>query len=263
MNSVEFEVFEQSFLKYSKLWQGVECSNDQDIIDFGKSLRGNIVINHGPEMVYLLEYQRQKYLFFSSNISDILGITLESIKSDGIKAILNLFHPDDLRAHLSFTLPKFSEFISKVPDHELQHTKFAYNYRLQQADGSYLKFLQQFIVLKKDNSGNPIYEYGTISDITHISTENKIFFRVTSFHEGKGYTNKLEAFYPGKSIAILSKRELEIVSLMRSGLDSKQIAARLNISVETVYTHKKNMYSKTFTQGQLELIEFVRKNGLL
>ena len=50
---------------------------------------------------------------------------------------------------------------------------------------------------------------------------------------------------------------------MRSGLDSKQIASRLNISVETVYTHKKNMYAKTFTQGQLELIEFVRENGLL
>ena len=263
MNSAELNIFEESFLKYSKLWQGIECSNDQDMLDFANSLRGNIVINHGPEMVYLLEYQKQRYLFFSSNIIHILGVTHESLKREGIKTIFSLFHPYDLNSHINFTLPRFSDCIKNISDEELMNTKFAFNYRLKQPDGNYLKFLQQFMVLKKDEKGIPIYEYGTISDISHISTENRIFFRVTSFIEGKGYANKLEAFYPGRDQSVLSQRELEIVSLMRSGLDSKQIASRLNISVETVYKHKKNMYSKTMTQGQLELMDFVRRNCLL
>jgi DNA-binding CsgD family transcriptional regulator len=263
MNSTDLAVFEQSFLKYSALWRGIECSNDQEILEFARSLRGNMLINHGPEMVYLLEYQKQRYLYFSSNISSILGITIDSIKIRGIKAILSLFHPNDLRSHLSFTLPRFSKYIINVAGHELMNTKFAFNYRLQRSDGKYLHFLQQFIVLKKDENGIPIYEYGTISDISHITTENRIFFRVTSFTEGKGYTNKLEAIYPGQSQAILSQRELEIVALMKSGLNSKEIASKLNISSETVRTHKKNMYSKTLTRGQLELIEFVREKGLL
>ena len=133
MNSTDLNIFEESFLRYSKLWQGIECSNDQDILDFANSLQGNIVINHGPEMVYLLEYQKQRYLFFSSNISNILGVPFKSVKSDGIKTILSLFHPFDLNSHLSFILPRFSEYIKNLSDDELMNTKFAFNYRLQQA----------------------------------------------------------------------------------------------------------------------------------
>jgi DNA-binding CsgD family transcriptional regulator len=263
MNSSDLSIFEQSFISYLKLWQGIECSTDQEVLDFAKSLRGNKVIGIGPEMVYLLEYQKQKYLYFSSNIHNNLAITQEYLKKEGIKAILARFHPDDLEIHLSFTLPKFRAYIKDVPGHELPNTKFAFNYRLQQPDGQYLQFLQQFIVLKKDCNGVPIYEYGTISDISHVKTDNRIFFRVTLFKEGQGFINRLEAHYPFKSQAILSKRELEIVSLMRSGRDSKQIASTLNISIETVQTHKRNMYAKTSTQGQFELVEYARKNGLL
>lgn len=43
---------------------------------------------------------------------------------------------------------------------------------------------------------------------------------------------------------ILSDREVEVMALIVSGLINKEIAARLNISIATVITHRKNIMDK-------------------
>jgi hypothetical protein len=68
MNSTELEVFEQSFLKYSRLWNGKECSHDQGVLDFANSLRANMLINYHAEFVYLPEYQKKINLFLAHKL---------------------------------------------------------------------------------------------------------------------------------------------------------------------------------------------------
>ncbi len=53
--------------------------------------------------------------------------------------------------------------------------------------------------------------------------------------------------------AHLTVRELEVGRLMLSGCSSKEIARKLEISVETVKVHKKHMYSKLGIKSQSEL----------
>lgn len=51
----------------------------------------------------------------------------------------------------------------------------------------------------------------------------------------------------------LTSREVEIGQLMLSGFSSKNIAAKLQISVETVRAHKKHIYAKLEINSQSEL----------
>ena len=60
----------------------------------------------------------------------------------------------------------------------------------------------------------------------------------------------------------LSPRELEIIVLMKQGLATPKIAERLFISVETVKTHRKNIYYKLAINNVAELIQFATEHGL-
>jgi DNA-binding NarL/FixJ family response regulator len=50
----------------------------------------------------------------------------------------------------------------------------------------------------------------------------------------------------------LSKRETEILELLCKGLANKEIADRLNISVETVRVHLKHVYEKLHVRSRTE-----------
>jgi len=67
----------------------------------------------------------------------------------------------------------------------------------------------------------------------------------------------IEHFNPGKkkeSISPLSAKEKEIVVGLVDGLSYKLIADRMNISIETVRFHIKNIYRKLHVHGKAEVI---------
>ncbi|MCW3127802.1 MAG: DNA-binding response regulator [Bacteroidetes bacterium] len=59
---------------------------------------------------------------------------------------------------------------------------------------------------------------------------------------------------------ILTQRETEILILIAQGLGSKQIAAQLEISENTVANHRKNMLSKAQASSSAELIYLYNNN---
>lgn len=59
----------------------------------------------------------------------------------------------------------------------------------------------------------------------------------------------------------LTEREKEIASLVSEGLSSKQIAGRLNISMETVKTHRRRMLQKNNLNSFPQLVFRMRNLG--
>lgn len=62
--------------------------------------------------------------------------------------------------------------------------------------------------------------------------------------------------------SVLSKRELEIIKLIASGLSSKEIAQKIFMSVATVNTHRHNITRKT-GMSTPEVIIDLQNRGLL
>lgn len=60
-----------------------------------------------------------------------------------------------------------------------------------------------------------------------------------------------------------TRRELDVLRLMAEGKTNKQIGEALFVSLHTVETHIKNMYSKCDASNKVELIRFAQKTGVL
>jgi len=59
---------------------------------------------------------------------------------------------------------------------------------------------------------------------------------------------------PGEDIARLSDRELHVFELIGAGVPTREIAARLGISIKTAETHRENIKHKLDLQSGAELI---------
>lgn len=66
-----------------------------------------------------------------------------------------------------------------------------------------------------------------------------------------------------KSTLLLSKRELEIMYLIAQGLESKQIASLLYVSVHTVETHRRNIIKRVGAKNIIEVTVKLIKLGLI
>jgi DNA-binding NarL/FixJ family response regulator len=64
-------------------------------------------------------------------------------------------------------------------------------------------------------------------------------------------------------LALLTEREREVLRLVAEGLSSKEIGARLDISVRTVETHRSNLMRKLELNSVARLTQFAIRAGLL
>jgi DNA-binding NarL/FixJ family response regulator len=61
----------------------------------------------------------------------------------------------------------------------------------------------------------------------------------------------------------LTEREIQVLRLVAEGLNSREIAERLNISVKTVDTHRANIMEKLQVHNTAELIKVAIQKGLV
>lgn len=57
-------------------------------------------------------------------------------------------------------------------------------------------------------------------------------------------------------VSSLSDRELEVVNLIGNGLLTREIAARLHVSVKTIETHRAHIKTKVHVQNATQLVQF-------
>ena len=80
-----------------------------------------------------------------------------------------------------------------------------------------------------------------------------------SFEAGKIYKTTLEK---NSHLTVLTKREKEVIKLIADGLTNLEISQRLFVSVDTVDTHRKNLYTKLNVRNTALLIRYAIENGL-
>jgi NarL family two-component system response regulator LiaR len=84
--------------------------------------------------------------------------------------------------------------------------------------------------------------------------------------EKEVYITKNETFVLNTSLAAqleLSKRELEVLSLLAQGYCNQEIAAKLFVSLSTVKTHNQNLYEKLDVKRRTQAIEKARRLNLI
>lgn len=60
----------------------------------------------------------------------------------------------------------------------------------------------------------------------------------------------------------LSRREIDIIQLIKQGLSSREIALQLDISLKTVEVHRYNILKKLKLKNTAALVNFINSNGI-
>ena len=83
-------------------------------------------------------------------------------------------------------------------------------------------------------------------------------FAALRHHEGI-LSERVSSAEASRNLASLTKRELEVLNLLRSGKSSKAIAAELHISVRTVEGHRAHIMEKMKANTVAQLIEITHQ----
>ena len=84
--------------------------------------------------------------------------------------------------------------------------------------------------------------------------------------EKEVYVNRNENFVLDTSLVSqleLSKRELEILSLLAQGYSNQEIAAKLFVSLSTVKTHNQNLFEKLAVKRRIQAVEKAKRLNLI
>ncbi len=102
---------------------------------------------------------------------------------------------------------------------------------------------------------------GTIHD-RHVSAMNR-FLQLGAAGELRDAASVAPHAPPTVTGFPLTSREVQVLTLMASGLTNKEIAAELGIAVPTVERHLVNLYTKIGARGRVDATGYAVRHGLL
>ncbi len=215
------------------------------------------VFTVGPFYYFLIDFYDFSISHISSGFEEIHGIDPDTIHT--IDDILNLTHPDDM-GFVAKAEERVIAFLNQLGQEKFTKYKACYNFRCITKTGNYELFNHQALVLTLDEKGNFIKSINIITNINHLTKRNNLKFSIIGLSGLPSYLNMdvYPADHDQNEKALkennFSKREIEIMKMIADGVASKNIAAKLFISLETVKSHRKNILIKSGCKNATELI---------
>jgi DNA-binding CsgD family transcriptional regulator/PAS domain-containing protein len=251
-----------SFQELCALWQNQPFGDVADTYDnfMEKNPALEMILTQCPCITWIMDLRSLQFAFISPNIKEILGFDAHRYLKKGKAFWKEIIYPEDQDRTWKLK-KKVWERLLTLPVQERKKYKFNNDYRVLKPDGTMVRLLEQSSVLQLDAGGNITHTISICSDITHWNKVPDNYASVLSAAEKPCFDFPDDADL--KPPIILSKRELEIVSLMAAGHNSKYIADKLFISFHTVNTHRQKMIEKTSTRNTGGLIQFAMYHGLI
>ena len=208
--------------------------------DFKISIIAENMYNAMNDLVHIDDLYTQRMVWGNNKSEKILGFTANEIIDKGNEFIQKHYHPDDIKE-----IPKIIEFFKNNKDKE--HTTF---FRVKHKDGHWVFFITKRSLYNNDS--RYVLSISTIiSDNIDCGLNFKEFVKIRTAEENK------------ELIKIFTKREIEILSLIKLGFTNDMIAEKLFISKLTVSTHRNNILRKTKLHNIAELINYAKEIGLI
>ncbi|WP_067147459.1 LuxR C-terminal-related transcriptional regulator [Pseudotamlana agarivorans] len=204
--------------------------------------------------------QDLSFEYVSKNIHACLGLTSEEVKSKGMRYFWSRMHPDDLDLwlHALSDLMKFT--LNEISVEQRSKMTYTWNYRLKNNCDSYVNIVQNTTPLEFDSGNKPIIG---LAHYTVLVPE--ISMPICASAKLLNHNNEYETvYYNNFSQKLLSEgisnRERDVIRLLVLNHSSKVIAEKLNISANTVDTHRRNILKKLNISSTGELVGMIKMN---
>ncbi|MEX1191479.1 MAG: LuxR C-terminal-related transcriptional regulator [Brumimicrobium sp.] len=218
---------------------------------------------------YVVNFHNLKMDYAHSGTEKVLGILPEEFTTE---RFLDHFSEEEIQ--------KFKEKEAFVADflfnylspEELSQYKVSYFLEITSKDGVKKKLLHQATTLTVTETGKVEHVLGVHTDVSHFdfsSSETVSFIHLSG---GQSYYHC--NYKSGKLLPALStvdmvkdipftKKENVVIELMAEGLNSAQIAEKLNNTKNTIDTHRRNIIKKAGCSNIIEVISRCLVEGLI
>lgn len=115
-------------------------------------------------------------------------------------------------------------------------------------------------------------QLGAMGYVTKNSSKEEMIAAIIEVSEGKKYIceevknilaqQELDETAAQGDMNNLSRREIDIIKLIKEGMSSKQIALELDISLKTVEVHRYNILKKLKLKNTAALVNYINIKGL-
>lgn len=187
--------------------------------------------------------------YMSGNSPYILGHSYDYLAGNNCieKYFTHVHEADQSDLHNCFDV--MHDYLEGVlPEHHHLY-RSVFHYRFKKADGQYIYLQDEKAVLNLNGGGN-LY-YFLFRDIT----AEKAFSGVKiELYKQDRVMHKIKEYKPVSDRNTLSKREGELVTLIKQGLSTKEIAWYLKISHHTVRNIKSKLFEKYKVSNTVELL---------
>ncbi|MCH2214928.1 MAG: helix-turn-helix transcriptional regulator [Flavobacteriales bacterium] len=228
------------------------------------------VLNSEPSKANILDIQKVEAFLEIFKSTDYFFFIISSTGqnrtacSNGVQGILGYFpnevtltfllqkiHPDESQIVHHF-LSVMHKFYTSSKGNDKAKYKTNFTCRVQSAHGRYKQVMFQFIPVPLDYEAEELFML-VCNDINELKTDLEHSLSFIHLYGGKSF-QKISSTLTLTQSAPLSKRERQIISLLRKGNGVHDIANNLFISEATVRNHVKRIKNKTGVRSTLQLI---------
>ena len=198
--------------------------------------------------IYIVDYRTRNYLSVSDAIKDVLGFEAEYFREGALPSILELLEPDDFATFSQKCFTENINFLAGIPPETHDQYLFSSSYRIKHKNRNFVPVVQKTAFLHSSNDGRPLIAMGSVASnqgrhrdgiITNTIEKNRGPF---SWIPSSVVSDSV--YFSHESHQLLTKREVEVLRWMGTGLNSSQIADKLHISSLTIKKHRSNILTK-------------------
>lgn len=259
---------EESYLQFAHTYYAL--LNEQQFI--ADELNYQLLEQHIPVLqnlstlsnsgVSVFDLYKKEHAFYSPGFCSLLGYETNWIYEKPQSYWDSRIHPHDHLQLMQQGVTLLKLFFS-LGKEEKTNYKLINEYRMLNAHDEYIKVIEQHQVLELDKQGNLWLALSIIDISPNQQTQDEINSQLINFKTGEILPFALSNSSSEIPSIHLSQRENEILHLVKSGLLSKEISNKLNISLHTVNTHRQRILGKLGANNSMEAVSFASRLGLV
>lgn len=186
-------------------------------------------------------------------------------REERMKKIFSILHRDYLNFHVE-SINWLTSTLTKIPFEVKVNMKIHHCcMRFVREDNKQIRLFSQGMPIQVDEENNFKYTLNYVQNINHLIKKDYSFYWiriaygmnhefVQTYHSGSKESSKND---------LLSAREKEILLLISEDYDTKEIAEKLFISINTVGNHRSNMIERLGARDSTALVQLAKMTGII
>lgn len=258
----ELEALSIEYYELMSRQQLVESELDYSVMEKHKVVLHQLSLV-GNSGITVFDLCRKEHAFTSYNFQSLFGYDFDKIQTEGTEYFNSRIHPEDYVELMRAGVALF-KFYYHAPEDERNYYKLVNEYRVLNAESKYIRVIEQHQLLELDKHGNPWLALSVLDIAPDQKELHGVNSQLMNYQTGKIHPLIFQDDQASlRGNGGLTKREKEILFLVKDGLLSKEISEKLCISIHTVNTHRQRILEKLNADNAMEAVTFASKLGLL